>query len=339
MRIALDCMGGDCGPKETVRGAVLAHRENPFPVALVGNPLEISAELQLLQETSSLLSVMPAQEKIEMDEDPAWAIRRKRNASILVCMDLIKSNNVDAVVSAGNTGAVVTSALLRLGRQPEIDRPALAVVLPTVSGRVVVLDIGANVDVKPFHLAQFAILGSQYAGSLFSISQPRVGLLNIGEEAGKGDPLRRKAHYLLENEPRIHFIGNVEGKDVLKGTADVVVCDGFVGNALLKFAEGAAETIFSFLKQEVEKSFLAKAAMLLVMPSLRGLKKKIDYQQTGGAVLLGVRGAVVIAHGRSKAPAIHSAIQLAHQIVQANNQSKLSAENAEFTQRPPSFSA
>ena len=284
-------MGGDYAPAEIVRGALLAVAEYGAEVLLVGNEAAIRAELK--DKNDGRIAVVSASEVISMGESPVKAVRRKKDSSIVRAVQMVKEGRAEAMLSAGNTGAVMAAALLELGRLEGVDRPALMTLVPNPHGHTVLLDVGANVDVKAHHLVQFAIMGAAYASSVLGIKDPRVGILSIGEEETKGNELTFSAFSLLKREP-LNFIGNVEGRDVFTGRADVVVCDGFVGNVLLKAGEG-----------------LAQAFGVMLHPGLQHL----DYAETGGAPLLGVNGVVVVAHGSSKARAIKNAIRVAMKAV------------------------
>lgn len=316
--IGVDAMGGDLAPRVVIQGALEALGEPgaSFDVALVGDEREIFAEADRLGVRDRLPRVIHAAEVIEMAESAAQSVRKKRDSSISVAARLHKSGETDALVSAGNTGAVVAAALLEIGRIAQIHRPAIATVLPTPQGNVVILDVGATSDCKPSHLYQFAVMGSIYARLVLGIERPRVGLLNIGEEAEKGSELYYEAHQLLKRSP-IHFVGNVEGKDIILGTADVVVCDGFVGNVLLKFAESVIPSLSTMIKDEISAHPLSMTAGLLLKPAFRRLKRRLDYAEVGGAPLLGVDGTCIIGHGRSNPRAIKNAIKVAARCAEA----------------------
>jgi glycerol-3-phosphate acyltransferase PlsX len=316
--IGVDAMGGDLAPRVNIQGALeaLAEPGASFDVALVGDEKAIRDEAQRLGVSDRLPRVIHAAEQVEMSEHAAQAVRKKRDSSISVAARLHKSGETDAFVSAGNTGAVVAAALLEMGRIAQIQRPAIATVLPTPQGNVVILDVGATSDCKPSHLYQFAVMGSIYARLVLGIERPRVGLLNIGEEAEKGSELYYESHQLLKRSP-IHFVGNVEGKDIILGTADVVVCDGFVGNVLLKFAESVIPSISTMIKDEISVHPLSMAAGLLLKPAFRRLKRRLDYAEVGGAPLLGVDGICIIGHGRSNPRAIKNAIKVAARCAEA----------------------
>lgn len=311
-------MGGDLAPRVNIEGALAALAEpgSAFDVVLVGDETAIREEAARIGVADRLPRIVHAAEQVEMSEHAAQAVRKKRDSSIVVCSRLHKAGEVDAIVSAGNTGAVVASGLFELGRIEQIQRPAIATVLPTPQGNVVILDVGATSDCKPAHLAQFAIMGSIYARLVLKIEKPRVGLLNIGEEAEKGSELYYEAHQLLKRSP-VHFIGNIEGREVILGTADVVVCDGFVGNVLLKFAESVIPSISTMIKDEIAAHPLSAMAGLLLKPAFRRLKRRLDYAEVGGAPLLGVAGTCIIAHGRSNVRAMKNAIKVAARCAEA----------------------
>ncbi|MEO0491643.1 MAG: phosphate acyltransferase PlsX [Cyanobacteria bacterium J06659_2] len=316
-RIAIDAMGGDHAPEEIVAGAVRAHEELDIDVLLVGDPDQIKDSLDRHHQKTSSLEIVPATDIIEMHEEPLTSIRKKPNASINVAMDLVKKGRADAVVSAGHSGAAMASALLRLGRLKGIDRPAIGAVLPTmIAGKsVLILDVGANVDCRPKFLNQFAIMGDIYSRSVMGVSEPKVGLLNIGEEPSKGNDLALRAHEMLAKNPRISFIGNAEGRDVLSGDFDVVVCDGFVGNVLLKFAEAIGDVLLQILREELPKGVRGKLGVGMLKPNLRQIAQRIDHAEHGGGLLLGVAGVCIISHGSSQAPSVFNAIRLAKEAV------------------------
>ena len=320
MKIAVDAMGGDYAPEEVVLGAVEAVKEYDIDVVLVGDTQKIQDVLRRYgAKESEHLSIVHASQVIEMGEHPAQAIRKKKDASIVVATRLVKDGSCDAIVAPGSTGAAVTAALLELGRIKGIERPCIATPLPSKSekGITVLLDSGANSNSKPKHLVEGAIMGSHYAKYILHIKNPVVGLLNIGEEASKGNELSQATYPLLEKLKTISFYGNVEGRDIPKGTVDVVVCDGFVGNVILKFGEGMALFIIRLVKNTIKDSgFIAKLGALAVYPALRKLKKRLDFTEYGGAPLLGVNGSFIICHGSSKAKAIKNAIRVAGELAQ-----------------------
>jgi glycerol-3-phosphate acyltransferase PlsX len=307
IRIAVDAMGGDFAPQEIVKGAVLASRELPAQIILVGDPQKLNQELKKYKEQGKL-PVVAASEVIEMDEHPAQAVKHKKDASINVAISLVKEGKANAAVSAGNTGALMASSLFKLGRISGIERPAIATEFPLPAGKVLLLDMGANVDCKPKHLQQFALMGSLYAKHTMHIDNPRVGLLNIGEEKEKGNELTREAWPLLKELP-INFIGNVESKEILQGKADVIVCDGFVGNLILKFGESLGASVYQMLKSELSRGIMNKIGLAFLVPALLKLRRKVTYDDYGGAPLLGINGIVYKAHGRAKAAAIKNAIR------------------------------
>nr|WP_092067516.1 phosphate acyltransferase PlsX [Dendrosporobacter quercicolus]NSL46631.1 phosphate acyltransferase PlsX [Dendrosporobacter quercicolus DSM 1736]SDL58045.1 phosphate:acyl-[acyl carrier protein] acyltransferase [Dendrosporobacter quercicolus] len=312
MRIAVDAMGSDYAPEQIVLGAIEAAREYCCEILLVGDQEEIEKILHKNDIRGLNIRVQHASEVIEMHEHPGAAVRKKKDASVVVATKLVKDRECAAVISAGSTGAGVAAALFGLGRIKGIDRPTIATPIPNINGATVLLDSGANVDSKPRHLVQSAIMGSLYAEYVLGIKNPRVGLLNIGEEETKGNEQALATYPLLKQLKTIHFIGNAEGRDIPRGTVDVVVCDGFVGNVVLKFSEGLAGAMLQLLKDTIKSSgLLTKLASLMVLPALKTLKKKIDYAEYGGAPLLGVDGCFIICHGSSKAKAIKNAIRVA----------------------------
>lgn len=315
-RIAVDAMGGDYAPGEIVAGALRAQAELGVEILLVGDPLQIEA-LMKQQNASLQLEIVPAEGIIEMHEEPLSGLRRKPKASINVAMDLVKQGRADAVVSAGHSGAAMAAALLRLGRLKGIDRPAIGTVLPTVdaSKSVLILDVGANVDCRPKFLEQFAVMGSVYSQFVLGVDTPKVGLLNIGEESSKGNELALRTYELLEGNRNITFVGNAEGRDVLSGHFDVIVCDGFVGNVVLKFAEAVGEVLLQILREELPRGWRGRLGALLLKPNLRRIKQRVDHAEHGGGLLLGVDGVCIISHGSSQAPSIFNAIRLAKEAV------------------------
>lgn len=314
MRIAVDAMGGDHAPAAAVEGAVKAHRELGEQVVLVGRASEVRPVLDRVAPGSGI-EIIDAPEVIEMHDEPAAAVRRKKGASLVVCAELVKSGEADGLFSAGNTGAMTAVGTLILGRIDGIDRAAIPVLLPNSRGRhTVLLDAGANKDVLPHWLVQFAIMGTIYAHELLGVPDPNVGLMNIGEEETKGNKLAREAFPLLKDAP-IRFVGNVEGPDLFNGRADVVVCDGFTGNVILKVAEGVAELFFHLIKEEIGSRPMLKLPAALLKPAFSSLKQRTDYGERGGAPLLGVKGVCVIGHGRSNATAVANAIRTAGEAV------------------------
>ena len=317
MRIAVDAMGGDHAPAEVVKGAVLAAESRDFSVILVGDKAVVEAELAKCPSAAKeRVEVAHASEVVEMHEHPANAIRRKSDSSIVVCANLVASGEAQAMISAGNTGAAMAVATIKLGRIQGIDRPGIGALLPTRTGKAVMLDGGANVDCSVENLLQFAVMGKEYAERVMKIGNPRVGLLSIGEEATKGDELTKAVNAELSRRPSLNFVGNVDGKDVFRGAADVIACDGFAGNLVLKIAEGMAEYLLGNLRQEIESNPISKLGALLARPAFRRAKAKTDYAEYGGAPLLGVNGVCIISHGRSNALAISNAIRAAADAVE-----------------------
>ncbi|MDF2927672.1 MAG: phosphate acyltransferase [Paenibacillaceae bacterium] len=323
MRIAIDAMGGDHAPGAVVEGAVAAAKEwKDTEIILVGDEAKITA---LLTEKPANLRVHHASEVVEADDEPVKAVRRKKDSSMVVAGRLVREKQADAMISAGNTGALMATGLLVVGRMEGIDRPALAPMIPTMDGGgVLALDLGANMDATPENLLQYAIMGSIYRQKVHGIAKPRVGLLNVGTEAAKGNELTKAAYPLLEQAP-VHFVGNVEARDVLNAQCDVLVCDGFVGNILLKSLEGTAGAIFSVLKEEFTKSLLSKLAAAVVKPGLSRFKKKLDYKEHGGAPLLGLNGLCLKSHGSSDALAVKNGIRQARLALQNDLVGSISA--------------
>jgi phosphate acyltransferase len=313
--VSLDAMGGDFAPKTTVEGAVLAAQELNIATILVGNEPMLTEELSSYDHAGLPIAIRHASEIITMDESPLNLIRKKRHSSIRVAFDLVKSGEAQAVVTAGNSGAALTASLFVLDNMKGIDRPAIATAMPTLTGSVIVIDAGANTICKPFNLVQFALMGSVYAQCLLGTENPRVGVLSNGEEDSKGTKLTRESSALLKDST-LNYIGYVEGKEVFKGDVDVVVCDGFVGNVLLKVSEGVAETIVAALKNEIQKSIASQLGYILAKKSFDDFRKWFDYANYGGSPLLGVNGGVIISHGRSNAKAIKNAIRVASELVE-----------------------
>jgi len=312
--VALDAMGGDHAPRALVEGAMKARREWGIKVLLVGDEERIRAELEQLGGGDGLEEhIVHTPVVVGMDEEGAWAFRHKPESSVAVAARLVREGKAQAMVSAGNTGAAMAAATLSWGRLKGIKRPAIAVPLPSAGSRVFLLDAGANPDCQPEHLRQFALLGSVYASLAEGGEWPRVGLLNIGEEEGKGNELAREAHRLLRGDRRINFVGNVEGRELLSGKADVVVTDGFTGNVVLKTVEGIASLMANWLLEEV--SCLGESKAGEFVPVLLKLKERLDYRNLGGAPLLGVKGVCIIAHGRSDATAVGNSIRVAAEAV------------------------
>lgn len=310
MTVALDAMGGDLAPAEPVAGALLAKRELGIEVALVGSPQAIRDEIAKQGETPAVLEIVEAAEVVQMHESPVQAVRQKKQASINVAMGLIKTGDASAVVSAGNTGGAMASALLNLGRVKGAERPALGAMAPYTEKGVLVLDVGANADCKPSWLVQFAQMGAVYTEKVLGIPEPRVGLLNIGEEDTKGNELTQEVYNRLRATD-LRFVGNVEPDRVHHGVADVLVTDGFTGNVAVKVTEGAADFIFQELRAAIMSRLHYKLAAAVLRPALMKMRSKMDYGEYGGAPLLGVDGVVIVAHGRADAQAIKNALRLA----------------------------
>lgn len=309
MRIAIDAMGGDHAPEHPVSGAVMAARELGVGIALVGDEAALAPALAR-HGSPDAIDIVHTEEAIGMDESVAVAIRQKRRSSIHEAARLLRRGEVQGLVSAGNTGAVMAISKVIVGTLNGVDRPALAVVLPTQMGRAIVLDVGANVEPKSRHLVQFAVMGTHFASEILGVERPRVGLLSIGEEAGKGNDLVRKAHATLRESP-LNFIGNVEASDLYRGGADVVVCDGFTGNILLKTSEAAVETLRFLMRTEFTRTWSGRLAGILGRGAFRRLRGRVDYAEFGGAPLLGLRGLAVICHGRSNPRAIRNGVRVA----------------------------
>ena len=349
-RIAIDAMGGDYAPKAIVEGAVWAAMEYNIPIELVGKLYDIERELDRIDQEGIVIEqgmfkpkkikvntkkldikLTNATEVIEMGEAPGQAIRKKKNSSIVLSVNAVVTGSSDAVVAAGSTGAAMASSLFGMGRLPGIERPAIATVLPTMKGPLVLMDSGANTDCTPEMLYQFGIMGSIYAKSVLGVKNPRVALLNIGEEAGKGDELAKDTYKLFdENKDKLNFIGNAEGKEIFLGNCDVVICDGFVGNVTLKTIEGVARMFFYMVKQQFKADFLTQTMGMLVKPILKRIYKRVNYEEFGGALLLGVKGITVICHGRSSAYAIKNAVKVAYNAVEAGVNKSIASHYGEI---------
>ncbi len=321
-RVALDAMGGDNAPGEIVAGAVLAAREYGMGVILVGREDAIRAELAKHETQGLDLPIIHTDDVIDMDEhDPAAAAREKRNSSMLLALQQVRDGAALGAVSAGNSGAMMAAATIVLRRIKGVKRAALGGVLPTKNGVCLVIDMGANTDCKPEYLQQFALMGSIYMENIFKISAPRIGLLANGEEEGKGNLQVQETHQLLKASAAtlgINFIGNVEGRDIPAGGADVVVCDGFVGNVVLKVSEGLAETLIGMLRAQMTSSLPSKLAAAVLRPGLRKVFGRLDYAEYGGVPLLGINGSAIISHGRSNAKAIKNALRVARQTAESD---------------------
>lgn len=315
MKIAVDAMGGDYAPSVVVEGAVQAAGELDIPVILVGDRERIEFELAKYNTKGLPLSIKHTTEVVGMDESAVQAIRGKRDSSLRVCFELVRDGEAKAVVSAGNSGAAMAAGILILKKIAGIDRPAIAVSVPTMKDPVVILDVGGNVDCKPPHLVQFAIMGDVYAKYVLKTDNPRIGLLSNGEEDGKGNELTKAVNGILKNSS-LNYIGYVEGKDIFKGNVDVVVTDGFVGNVVLKLTEGVVEATGKMLKSELKASWIATIGAFFARMAFKNFKKKMDYAEYGGAPLLGIAGSGIISHGGSTAKAIKNAILRASEYVE-----------------------
>lgn len=314
LRIAVDAMGGDLAPDEVIKGASLAAQELGIEILLVGHQQRIEPVLAGLPRDG--IEILHASDVIEMQDVAIRSARKRKDASIVVAARSVKEGLASALVSAGSTGAAMVATLLGWGRLKGIERPAIGTVMPTLDGHCVLLDAGAHVDAKPNHLIQYARMGSVYAERVLGIPNPRVGLLNIGEEENKGCELVREVFPRLKSLPEINFVGNIEGRDILSGRVDVIICDGFVGNVVLKFAEGMAKTIFLLLRDAITTDLKSKVGGLLLKDALHNVKASLDYTEYGGAPLLGVDGICVISHGSSNAQAIFNAIRVAKEAVE-----------------------
>ena len=334
VRIAIDAMGGDHAPAEIVAGALQARADLGVEVILVGDPQQIQGCLSAeVEHAHPNLEVVPAEGVVEMDEEPLTALRRKPKASINVAMNLVKQGRADAVISAGHSGAAMAAALLRLGRLSGIDRPAIGAVFPTLipNKPVLVLDVGANVDCRPKFLEQFALMGTVYSQYVLGNDSPKVGLLNIGEEESKGNELALRTYEILQANPKIPFAGNAEGRDVLSGHFDVVVCDGFVGNVLLKFAEAVGGVLLQIIKEELPQGKRGKLGVTLLRHNLKRIKQRVDHAEHGGALLLGVAGICIIGHGSSDATTVYSAIRMAQEAVENDVLERIKASLPELS--------
>ena len=347
MRIAVDAMGGDHAPAPVVEGCLEAAAEDGARILLVGRRDSIETELRRLEGSvpsdeelarlgSGSLAIVHAEEVVGMDEPATTPLRKKPGSSIRRCAELVRDFEARAMVSAGNTGAAVIVAKMVIGSVAGVDRPALAAVVPHATGRTVLLDVGANVDSKPNHLREFAVMGHSFAQEVLGTVRPKVGLLSIGEEATKGSGLTREVHQVLQ-ETGLQFVGNVEGSDIFDGTVDVVVCDGFVGNVVLKGAEAMAHLFPRMLRQEAEESVGGRLGYHLIRPALDRLADRTDYAEYGAAPLLGIDGGCFIGHGRSNARAIRSAIRRAQEFVSAGVDEKIRVKMAELHRREADY--
>ena len=342
-RIAIDAMGGDHAPREIVKGAVWAALDYNTPIELVGKEDAIKAELENIArygirsnrggyfrqnikvDLSKLdIKITHAEEIIEMGEAPGQAIRKKRKSSIVLAVDAVAKGSSDAVVAAGSTGAAMASSLFGLGRLPGIERPAIAVTLPSMKEPFMLLDAGANSSCTPEMLYQFAVMGTTFVKNVYGRKEAKIGVLNIGEEAGKGNELVQHTYKMLEeNQNGLNFIGNIEGKEMFQGSCDVIICDGFVGNVALKIIEGSSSMLFKMIQQEFNTDIISKIIGLLAKPFMKRIYKRINYEEFGGALLLGIKGITVIAHGRSTAYAIRNAVRVAKEAVESGVNKKI----------------
>ncbi|MCP2620083.1 phosphate acyltransferase PlsX [Candidatus Aminicenantes bacterium AC-334-K16] len=328
VRIAVDAMGGDFGPPVIVEGAVQAVQDFDVDVLLVGTEEIIRRELDRLDPTQERTEIINASEHISMGEG-LLSFRRKKRSSIRVGIQLVKDSAADAFVSMGNTGAIVYLARKVLGALPGVERPALSLLVPSLQGMTLLIDVGANANCQPPHLVQFAIMGKVFMESVLKVTEPRIALMSIGEEETKGNDLIRETYEILKKMP-LNFIGNVEGKDIFAGKAEVIVSDGFTGNVALKVSEGMVDTLMHLARYEVMKNLFAKIGFFLMKRNLKKIYKRVDYSEYGGAQLLGVDGVVVIGHGRSSVRAVKNAIRLARDFVQNKVQEKIQQEIAKY---------
>lgn len=310
MKIALDAMGGDFGPAVVVEGAVVAAREHAIASVLVGDKAAIEREIVRLKAQELPLTIRHATQVVGMAEAPSQALRRKRDSSLRVAAELVKDGDCHALVSAGNTGAAMAIGMFVLGLLPGVERPAIAAALPSLAGFTVLIDAGANVDPKPRHLFQFAVMGHVYSRDIIGKDNPRVGLLSVGEEEGKGNELVKDTFESLRGSS-LNFIGNIEGRDIYNGRCDVVVTDGFTGNVCLKVSESLAEMLTSMIREELTRDVLSKAGAVLAQRAFARMKRRVDYTEMGGAPLLGINGASIICHGASPVKAIKNALRVA----------------------------
>ncbi|MEF3697862.1 phosphate acyltransferase PlsX [Desulfolutivibrio sp.] len=316
-RIAVDAMGGDFGPHVVIPGALHAAKTKKIDVVLVGDQPRIEAELDALGVKGQGVEIVHAPQTVEMEEKPSEALRKKKDSSIQVAVNLVRDKEADGVISAGNSGATLASAMFTIGRVPGVERPALATFMPTEKSHFVLIDVGANVDCKPFHLLQFGIMADVLARSMLGIPNPRVALLSIGEEQGKGN-LQVKEAFELMRMSSLNFMGNVEGRDLFTGDVDVVVCDGFVGNVVLKQSEGLASSLGRLLKGELRRGFFGKIGTMLALSSLKRFSRLVDYAEYGGAPFLGLEGICLVCHGASNSKAIANAVNMAARFVDGN---------------------
>jgi glycerol-3-phosphate acyltransferase PlsX len=328
VKIAVDAMGGDHGPAVVVEGAVAAVREFGASVVLVGDTASIQRELDRLRVPANGVEVRHASQVVGMGESPSQALRRKRDSSLRIAAELVRDGDASAFVSAGNTGAAMAVAMFVVGVLRGVDRPAIAAVLPNLKRFTVLLDVGANVEPKPWHLFQFAIMGNVYARDILGIETPRVGLLSVGEEEGKGNELTKEAYEQLKDSS-LNFVGNVEGRDIYNGRCDVIVADGFTGNVALKISESLAEMVGAMMREELMRDVRSKVGAALARPAFDRFKRRVDYAELGGAPLLGIDGAAIVCHGASPVKAIKNAIRVAGEWAKAglNEHIRMALEN------------
>lgn len=315
MKIAVDAMGGDCGPRVMVDGGVQAANDFGYEVAFVGDKDVIHLELEKQKvRPRQLITVYHASQVVGMEEPPTQAVRKKKDSSINVAVRLVKEGDAGALVTAGNTGAAMASATLNLGLLPGVKRPGIAIVFPTLYGVSLLIDVGANIDPRPEHLLQYAIMGKVYAKHILRKQDPSISMLNIGKEEFKGTELLRETYKLL-TDSGLNFVGNIEGRDIFSGRSDCIVCGGLIGNVVLKVLESIAETTTAFFTRELERSFLTRLGAWFCRPAFLALQKETDYSECGGAPLLGVDGICIVAHGGSTAKAIRNATKVAGEFV------------------------
>lgn len=321
--IAVDAMGGDFGPSTIVPGAIEASRRHDLHVLLVGDSPKLQAELDKMELDNAHYDIVHASDVVYMNEKPSDILRRKKNSSIQVACRMVKEGEADSVVSAGHSGATVACGMFIMGRLPGVERPALSALLPTEKNPVIVLDAGANVDCRPYHLFQFGLMGDAFARDLLGYSSPRVSLLSIGEEEGKGNTQVKEAYELLKMAQNLNFIGNAEGRDIFTGNIDVVICDGFVGNVVVKMSEGLAASLVRMLKRVFTSGLLPSMGAILAKSAFKKFAKTIDYAEYGGAPLLGLKGLAIVCHGRSNPMAMTNAIKMSAAFVRKGTNSIL----------------
>jgi glycerol-3-phosphate acyltransferase PlsX len=332
MRVALDAMGGDHAPSVNIEGAIETVSEHKdIDIILVGDQSLIKKGLQRKKYIAGRISIEHASQVVEMHESPTVAVRKKKDSSIRVGIELVKSAKADAFVSAGHSGVVMATSLVLLGKIKGVDRPALATLMPTITGTFMLLDVGATVDCKSENLLQFSLMGDTYCRLIQGMKHPRIALLSIGEEDTKGNELTKETFKLIK-ETSLNFIGNIEGKDVFSGKADVVVCDGFIGNIALKISEGLAESVLKMLKKEIRSVATGRLGYLMMKPAIKNFKKRTDYDEYGGAPLLGINGCSIISHGRSSSKAIKNALRVASEYARKKVHEEIS-HNIEDYQR------